>query len=380
MKRLFLSLLFLPLLANAQTTIDGLNFANTLAGPEEFAIWQVNGACQPVCTYKVTLSTIAAYVASSIAAGPLNAPVVGTNALGALQAATTTGIGSTVVLANSPTLINPSLGTPASIVLTNATGLPTTGLINILQAAQEPAHTGDATNSAGSLALTVVATHLSAALPINQGGTGTESTLTGLVRGSASAFTAAELSQDVTTSGSNAATVVQIEGAAIPASAAAVATNSSKQLVAANLTGNASATSLSTSYAGTFTGALTGMTGTTTGIINYTENGYLITLTAFSAITGTSNSTGMTMTGLPAALQPVHTHLVFCGGFEDNSVTVGLIGTASIGPSGTITFALGGADFSSPYYIGATANGAASFTASGTKGMIAGFYCDYTLD
>src|ERR1700691_3845863 len=100
MKRLFLSLLFLPLLANAQTTIDGLNFANTLTGAEEFAIWQVNGACQPICTYKVTLSTIAAYVASSIAAGPLNAPVVGTNALGALQAATTTGIGSTVVLAN----------------------------------------------------------------------------------------------------------------------------------------------------------------------------------------------------------------------------------------------------------------------------------------
>jgi len=44
-------------------------------------------------------------------------------------------------------------------------------------------------------------------LPIANGGTGTASTLTGLVRGSASAMTAAELSGDVTTSGSNAATI-----------------------------------------------------------------------------------------------------------------------------------------------------------------------------
>jgi hypothetical protein len=44
-------------------------------------------------------------------------------------------------------------------------------------------------------------------LPIANGGTGTASTLTGLVRGNASAMTAAELSGDVTTSGSNAATI-----------------------------------------------------------------------------------------------------------------------------------------------------------------------------
>lgn len=44
-------------------------------------------------------------------------------------------------------------------------------------------------------------------LPSGNGGTGTASTLTGLVRGG-SAYTAAELSGDVTTSGSNATTVV----------------------------------------------------------------------------------------------------------------------------------------------------------------------------
>ena len=47
-------------------------------------------------------------------------------------------------------------------------------------------------------------------IPIANGGTGTGSTLTGLVRGSASAMTAAELSGDATTSGSNAVTLATV--------------------------------------------------------------------------------------------------------------------------------------------------------------------------
>ena len=56
---------------------------------------------------------------------------------------------------------------------------------------------------------------LSSTLAVASGGTGTASTLTGLVRGSASAMTAAELSGDVTTSGSNAATVTKINGTSL---------------------------------------------------------------------------------------------------------------------------------------------------------------------
>jgi hypothetical protein len=52
------------------------------------------------------------------------------------------------------------------------------------------------------------------------GGTGTASTLTGIVRGG-SAYTAAELSGDVTTSGSNAATVAKINGTSITTNSAA---------------------------------------------------------------------------------------------------------------------------------------------------------------
>lgn len=65
-----------------------------------------------------------------------------------------TGTGA-AVLATSPTLITPALGTPSVLVLTNATGLPTTGLTGTLQAAQFPALTGDVTTVAGALATTL---------------------------------------------------------------------------------------------------------------------------------------------------------------------------------------------------------------------------------
>ena len=64
-------------------------------------------------------------------------------------------VGNTVAVQTSPSFTTPLLGTPTSGTLTNCTGLPTTALTGVLQAAQEPAHTGDVTNSAGSLALTI---------------------------------------------------------------------------------------------------------------------------------------------------------------------------------------------------------------------------------
>lgn len=58
--------------------------------------------------------------------------------------------------AGSFVTFNGAGGTPSSMTLTSATGLPlSTGVTGTLAAAQEPAHTGDVTNSAGSLALSI---------------------------------------------------------------------------------------------------------------------------------------------------------------------------------------------------------------------------------
>jgi hypothetical protein len=66
----------------------------------------------------------------------------------------------------------------------------------------------------------VTATHLASALPTNQGGSGTAGALTGIVRGG-NPFTAAELSGDASTSGSNAVTVNKVNGISYPATGAA---------------------------------------------------------------------------------------------------------------------------------------------------------------
>ena len=75
-----------------------------------------------------------------------NTSSTGNNIVTALGSATSkTGSGS-VVLATSPTLVTPNLGTPSTLVLTHATGLP---------AAAMPALTGDITTSAGTVSTTL---------------------------------------------------------------------------------------------------------------------------------------------------------------------------------------------------------------------------------
>lgn len=66
------------------------------------------------------------------------------------------------------------------------------------------------TASSGVLGCRALVTGDLPVVAIAQGGTGTASTLTGIVRGSASAMTAAELTGDTTTSGSNATTTKQL--------------------------------------------------------------------------------------------------------------------------------------------------------------------------
>ena len=105
--------------------------------------------------------------------------------------------------AATATNIANNTGTTTTVLHGNAAGSPAFGSVVAADTDTSIAHTGVDVNTSYQ----VTATHLAAALPINQGGTGTTSTLTGLVRGSAAAMTAAELSGDATTSGSNAVTL-----------------------------------------------------------------------------------------------------------------------------------------------------------------------------
>lgn len=113
---------------------------------------------------------------------------------------------------------------------------------------------------------------------------------------------------------------------------------------------------VSGSFLATFSGFASGVTGT----IDYEVNGSLVTLRIPTGITGTSNSAGMSFTGLPAALFPAANVLVNCMGLTDNGTT-GIQGFASIVTGGTVSF--GTAVVSGSLVV----NGA--FTATGTKGI-----------
>jgi len=68
-----------------------------------------------------------------------------------------TGTGA-AVFANSPTLVTPALGTPASGVLTNCTSIPVNQGTGILPDASMPNLTGDVTTSEGAVATTLSST------------------------------------------------------------------------------------------------------------------------------------------------------------------------------------------------------------------------------
>jgi hypothetical protein len=112
---------------------------------------------------------------------------------------------------------------------------------------------------------------------------------------------------------------------------------------------------------GSFTGSLTGMSNTGTATlttVTWSRQGNQVFL-AFPNTLGTSNATTMTMTGLPAALQPTREQGCMCTLVDSGNNCLGW--AFVVGGSGTITFDRGTVSGSQVV--------ASTFTASGQKGV-----------
>lgn len=130
----------------------------TLSAAGVLVLATVNGNTGPFgsATQCVTVTNNAKGLTTAVSAATCTPAIGSITGLGAgIAAALAIAPGS----AGAPVLFNGAGGTPSSVALTNGTGLPTTGLTGTLQAAQEPAHTGDCTNTAGSLAVTCTKTN-----------------------------------------------------------------------------------------------------------------------------------------------------------------------------------------------------------------------------
>lgn len=105
---------------------------------------------------------------------------------------------------------------------------------------------------------------------------------------------------------------------------------------------------------GTFTITGTGFTANPTSTAKYkVVNGIVNLYVIQNSMSGTSNATTFTLTGLPVAIRPTAVHVVSTVQAQNNSLTV--LGSASINPGGSITLGNG------------TLGGA--WTNAGTKGL-----------
>lgn len=129
-----------------------------------------------------------------------------------------------------------------------------------------------------------------------------------------------------------------------------------------NVTAAASTFYVTSSYTGTITGCTVAGTGT----IRYTLLGNIVSASIPSAgFSGTSNATSKTITGMPAALWPVHAQLFYLGVIDNGATQV--LGTGLIGTDGVITL--------SP----SVAASASSWTNSGSFATAGAVAFTYTL-
>lgn len=135
----------------------------------------------------------------------------------------------------------------------------------------------------------------------------------------------------------------------------------------------ANTATIANQYTGNFTGTLTGMTASTTGQVLYLKIGRVVYLYIRTGFTGTSNTTAMTMTGLPSEVQPANLKdapcLVKDNGNNDCGAIAKIFGD-------TITFYIAKSNAVANY----VQNLSTGFTNSGAKGLLSGWAISYWLD
>lgn len=332
--------------------------------------------------------------ASEIASA--NALAFGTTAATALSVFTNALVRLTIAASGAVTIASPTSGTPLSVngingnnVLalgsTSASSTLIAGYQNVLAGAwsvSSQSTDGMAIGSDGAASLQLF-TNSSTRLTITAAGnvsiaapgsstaltvTGTASANTLVVQASTSTGNSGGVLLNAgTTSGDNAlvinnapASVQYLRVAGDGGVILAAATGGDQGLGTLNATGvfiNGVAVSTSAGTTGTFTGTLaTGGTTTPTVSCKYTKVGTSVTL-RIGLVTYTSNATGMTLTGLPSAIQPATGGVatVMSSIFNNGSTQAGFAQVTT----GTMTFLTG--------TIGTFAT--TGFTPTGTKGF-----------
>lgn len=126
---------------------------------------------------------------------------------------------------------------------------------------------------------------------------------------------------------------------------------------------------------GSFTGTLTGFISNPSETFQWSRTGDKVTITleAIGGVSGNSNSTVMSLTGLPTAIRPATDQFVFCAGIINNSVQ-NLIGICQVSSSGSVTIS----PLADSNLVGQV--GRAFFENTGTKGLNRYWSITYSLD
>lgn len=198
------------------------------AGGAATTVGKVNGASIPAGAALIATNSSSQLVAGTMWGGgskPVAAAGLGVSGncvqwssagIGDAGAPCGTGSGSGGANTLGYYLVSQSANEPANAV---NLGALSTGLLKIsvsggVATPSNAAAGTDYVTPGGSI--TGTSANVTGTVAIANGGTGTGSTLTGLVRGSSAAMTASELSGDATTNGSNIVIVAQVHGTSVP--------------------------------------------------------------------------------------------------------------------------------------------------------------------